>query len=80
MTDSICPKIYVLFQTWDGVKACMRRTGKENVIRKVVEFKLDEAPPDVISDVSDIIIAYDEDTVRTASAGAATFYCWVGFN
>ena len=55
----------------------MRRTGKENVIRRVLEFQLDELTSAIVTDVNDVMLPYDEDTVRTASAGAATFYCWV---
>ena len=55
----------------------MRRPGKDNVIRRVQEFQLDDILPDVVSDVQRLIILYDEDTVRLASAGAAAFYCWV---
>ena len=42
-----------------------------------MEFKIDELESDVVSDVNYVMLSYDEDTVRTASAGAATFYCWV---
>ena len=55
----------------------MRKTGKENVIRRVLKFQLDELTSAIVTDVNDVMLPYDEDTVRTASAGAATFYCWV---
>ena len=55
----------------------MRRTGKDNVIRRVLEFQQDEVTSTIVTDVNDVMLPYDEDTVRTASAGAATFYCWV---
>ena len=55
----------------------MRRTGKENVIRRVLEFQLDELTSAIVTDVNDVMLPYDEDTVRIASAGAASFYCWV---
>ena len=47
------------------------------MIRRVLEFQVDDVTPDVVSEVADMISLYDEDTVRTASAGAASFYCWV---
>lgn len=53
------------------------KTGKESLKRRVMEFKVKDAKPEVAKEAKSILLKYDIDEVRDVSAGAATFYLWV---
>ena len=57
----------------------MGKTGRESLIRRVREFDTVSVNPDHKQIVDNVLNKHDENSARTASSGAGTFYLWVGF-
>jgi len=56
----------------------MRKTGRESVLYRIKTFNATSLDPDIAQKALHFIAPYQKDTVAAASAGAGTFFVWVG--
>lgn len=55
----------------------MKKTGRDNMMNRFKNFRLDEVPTREISVAQKLVVDYDEDQIRKISVGATSLFNWV---
>lgn len=59
------------------MKVLMKKTGRDNMMNRFKNFRLDEVPTREISVAQKLVVDYDEDQIRKISVGATSLFNWV---
>jgi hypothetical protein len=59
------------------MKGLMKKTGRDNMMNRFKNFRLDEVPTREISVAQKLVVDYDEDQIRKISVGATSLFNWV---
>ncbi|XP_033750611.1 hillarin-like [Pecten maximus] len=62
---------------WETIQDLLRKTGRENVLRKIGEYDTIYLETETAQRAADIISQYDKSNLVEASAAAGAFYVWV---
>uniref|UniRef100_A0A0B7AHJ6 KY-like immunoglobulin-like domain-containing protein n=1 Tax=Arion vulgaris TaxID=1028688 RepID=A0A0B7AHJ6_9EUPU len=63
-------------KNWQQVQVLLGKTGKESLMRKILNFDAQAVPIKRAQVAKKIIQPYNKEQIRDVSAGAATFYNW----
>ncbi|KAL3865454.1 hypothetical protein ACJMK2_042842 [Sinanodonta woodiana] len=64
-------------ENWETIRYLLGLTGKDSLLRRIKDFEPKQVVLEIYAEIEDLLRNYTEDDVRTASAGAGTFYVWL---
>ena len=67
-----------MFQNWRTCQALVGKTGRESLMRRISAFDPKDCSLAVAQMAKHMIENYSMSQIRDVSAGAATFFGWVG--
>jgi len=66
-----------IFQKWKTCQGALFKTGKEHMMRRVSQFDINSASPEILKKIQTILKPFTLAQIRDVSKGAATFFVWV---
>ncbi|XP_071171555.1 hillarin-like [Mytilus galloprovincialis] len=62
---------------WDYMKGLMKKTGRDNIMNRFKNFRLDDVPTREIGIAQKLVVDYDESQIRQISIGATSLFNWL---
>ncbi|XP_052099056.1 hillarin-like [Mytilus californianus] len=62
---------------WDYMKGLMKKTGRDNIMNRFKNFRLDDVPTREIGIAQKLVVDYHESQIRQISIGATSLFNWL---